>query len=91
MSNPNGNGGITAGDRQAEQLEALALSHAEKALNVLAEIAFDENADPAARVAAASAILDIGWGKPGAAVAVSSAERQAALASGEDDEESTCH
>ena len=69
---------------QDNRLLELVLPHAEDALNVLVDIMLDENADPAARVAAASAILDIGWGKP--RVVVSGGELQAALASGEADE-----
>jgi hypothetical protein len=42
----------------------LARSHTSKALRVLAEIMDDPAIQPAARVSAAVALLDRGWGKP---------------------------
>ena len=82
---------LQAEDTLAEQLEALALSHAVEALNVLAEIAFSEDADPTARVAAASAILDLGWGKPGTALEVSGEAIPASDNTLGEDEEPTRH
>lgn len=42
----------------------LARQHTEEALNTLIEIAGNKKAPPSARVHAACAILDRGWGKP---------------------------
>jgi len=42
----------------------LARSHAPGAIETLAEIMSNQEAPPAARVAAANALLDRGWGKP---------------------------
>lgn len=46
------------------RLRSLARSHTESALNVLSGIMNKETASDNARVSAASAILDRGWGKP---------------------------
>ena len=46
------------------QIKSLARGHTESAVNVLAGIMNQSDAPPAARVSAASAILDRGWGKP---------------------------
>ena len=45
-------------------VEAVAREHSELAIKTLAEIAGSSDAPPAARVAASSAILDRGWGRP---------------------------
>jgi len=45
-------------------IRSLARSHTQKALNVLAGIMEQGDAPPAARVSAAQALLDRGWGKP---------------------------
>ena len=45
-------------------IRSLARGHTRKALNVLASIMSAEDAPPAARVSAASALLDRGYGKP---------------------------
>lgn len=46
------------------EIRSLARGHTRKAVAVLAKIMANEDCAPAARVAAASAILDRGWGKP---------------------------
>jgi hypothetical protein len=46
------------------QIRSLARSHTETAINVLAGIMQQKDAPPSARVAAANALLDRGWGKP---------------------------
>jgi hypothetical protein len=46
------------------QIRSLARSHTESAVNTLVGIMNQAEAPPAARVAAANAILDRGWGKP---------------------------
>lgn len=46
------------------EIRSLARSYTEKALKVLAGIMQQEEAPPAARVSAAVALLDRGWGKP---------------------------
>jgi hypothetical protein len=43
---------------------ALAREHTSKAVSVLAEVMKQFDANPSARVAAATALLDRGWGKP---------------------------
>lgn len=45
------------------EIRSLARSHTETALNVLAGIMREESAPHAARVSAAQALLDRGWGK----------------------------
>lgn len=46
------------------QIKSLARAHTETAIKVLAGIMNQEDCAPAARVTAASALLDRGWGKP---------------------------
>ena len=46
------------------QIKSLARSHTETAVNVLAGIMQQTDAPHAARVSAATALLDRGWGKP---------------------------
>jgi hypothetical protein len=46
------------------EIRSLARSHTRTALNVLVAVMRNTNATPPARVAAANAILDRGWGKP---------------------------
>ncbi|MBR0896562.1 hypothetical protein JQ616_16490 [Bradyrhizobium tropiciagri] len=45
------------------QIRSLARSHTRSALNALVGVMRSTNATPAARVSAANAILDRGWGK----------------------------
>ena len=45
-------------------IRSLARNHTSKALSTLASIMNQRKANPAARVAAAQALLDRGWGKP---------------------------
>lgn len=45
------------------EIRSLARSHTEKALKTLVEIMNDANVNAAARVNAAQALLDRGWGK----------------------------
>jgi hypothetical protein len=46
------------------EIRSLARAHTERAIQVLAGIMDQEKCPPAARVAAAEAILNRGWGKP---------------------------
>lgn len=46
------------------EIRSLARSHTEAALNTLAGIMNEARAPAAARVSAATALLDRGWGKP---------------------------
>lgn len=46
------------------EIRSLARSHTEKALNVLVGVMECDTAPAAARVSAACAVLDRGWGKP---------------------------
>ena len=46
------------------ELIDMAKDHAERALSILVQIASDDEAPAAARVSAANAILDRGYGKP---------------------------
>lgn len=50
------------------EIRSLARSHTESALSVLAGIMNQSEAPPAARVSAAQALLDRGWGKPAQAI-----------------------
>jgi hypothetical protein len=45
------------------EIRSLARSHTRTALNVLVQVMRNKNSTPAARVSAANAILDRGWGK----------------------------
>lgn len=46
------------------QIKSLARSHTDSAITVLAAIMNQTEAPPAARVSAATSLLDRGWGKP---------------------------
>jgi hypothetical protein len=50
--------------KAATDIRSLARTHTESALKVLAGIMNQHEAPPAARVSAATALLDRGWGKP---------------------------
>ena len=50
------------------EIRSLARSHTDAAIRVLAGIMNEPDAPHAARVSAASAILDRGWGKPAQAI-----------------------
>ena len=54
------------------EIRSIARTHTKTAINVLAGVMSSDKAAPAARVAAAGALLDRGWGKPVAAIGVSS-------------------
>lgn len=60
-------GQVSAAKRE---LAEMAKDHAAKALEVLVSVANNSKAPPAARVSAATAILDRGYGKPRQAVEV---------------------
>jgi hypothetical protein len=49
--------------RTVTEIRSLARSHSRTAINVLVGIMRSDDATPAARVSAANAILDRGWGK----------------------------
>jgi len=49
--------------RALTEIRSLARSHSRTALNVLVGVMRSKDATPAAKVAAANAILDRGWGK----------------------------
>src|SRR3984885_2201987 len=53
----------TSMPRAVTEIRSLARSHTRTALNVLVGVMRSNEATPAARVAAANAILDRGWGK----------------------------
>ena len=50
--------------RTLTEIRSLARSHTRSALNALVGVMQCKDATPAARVSAANAILDRGWGKP---------------------------
>ena len=54
--------------KQLKAVEEAARSHTVMAIGVLAEIARSKKAPAAARVAAAEALLDRGWGRPKQAI-----------------------
>lgn len=74
-----GHGGRRAGagrkpgkvSQAKRDLAEAAKEHADAALQVLVDVAGDETASPSARISAAVAILDRGYGRPPQAVAVS--------------------
>src|SRR5712691_1635664 len=49
--------------RSLTEIRSLARSHTRSALNVLVRVMQNKDATPAARVSAANAVLDRGWGK----------------------------
>jgi hypothetical protein len=53
----------TSRARTLTEIRSLARSHTRTAINVLVGIMRSDDATPAARVSAANAILDRGWGK----------------------------
>ena len=53
----------TRGARAVTEIRSIARSHTRTAINVLVGIMRNADATPAARVSAANAILDRGWGK----------------------------
>lgn len=55
--------------RTLNEIRSLARSHTRTAINVLVGIMRSKDATAAARVTAANAILDRGWGKPPQAIA----------------------
>lgn len=50
--------------KEVGHIRDLARAHTDAAMRTLVEIAQDGGAPPAARVAASTALLDRGWGKP---------------------------
>lgn len=50
-------------------LTEVAREHTRQAVETLAEVMLDASSPPAARIAAASSLLDRGWGRPAQAVA----------------------
>ena len=64
---------------------ALARAHTELAVATLVTIAKQTKAGPAARVAAASALLDRGWGKPAQAIEATTANVSAVVMLGKGD------
>ena len=50
--------------RSITDIKSLARQHTQSAIDVLASVMNQPKAPPAARVAAAQALLDRGWGKP---------------------------
>ncbi len=73
MARPKGlakTGGRTAGtpNKATGEVRAIAQEYTESAVRVLAEIMVSKDAPPAARVSAASALLDRGHGRPSQAI-----------------------
>ena len=64
---------------------ALAREHTELAITTLVDIAKQTKAAPAARVAAASALLDRGWGKPAQAIQATTTNASAVIMLGKGD------
>ena len=64
---------------------ALAREHTELAITTLVDIAKQTKAAPAARVAAASALLDRGWGKPAQAIQATTTSASAVVMLGKGD------
>ena len=50
--------------RAPTEIRSLARAHSKLAIKVLRQVAAQHDAPPAARVSAAQALLDRGWGKP---------------------------
>jgi hypothetical protein len=64
---------LNPGGRKAvdHKVTELARQHTDDAIRVLAEIALDPKAPKPSRIAAASRLLDQGWGRPPQSVAIS--------------------
>lgn len=74
LKQPSASPSLSAGTESAQmatvptEIKSLARSHTGAAVRVLAGIMRQPKAAPAARVAAATALLDRGWGKPAQAM-----------------------
>jgi hypothetical protein len=73
MFQPGVSGNPSGRPKSDANIKELAKAHTQQALDTLVEIAGNKNASPSARVQAATAILDRGWGKPSQHLAVSTA------------------
>lgn len=60
------------------EIRSLARAHTERAIQTLAGVMDAADAPPSARVAAASALLDRGWGKPDSKTEVTIRHKRAA-------------
>ena len=65
---PGQSGNPSGRPKECAEVKALARQHTEQAIAVLASIMLNEDAKETARVAAASALLDRGYGKPAQAL-----------------------
>lgn len=76
MANLTGKGGFQAGKsgnpggrpKEVGHVKELAKAHSEGAIGSLVEIMEDKSSPPSARVSAAIALLDRGWGRPPQAI-----------------------
>jgi hypothetical protein len=59
--------------KELRDVVELARTHSPDAIDTLASVMVDAKTPPAARVAAATALLDRGWGKPGQGLEISGA------------------
>ena len=83
MANPNGIGGFKPGQsgnptgrpKSNDVIVALAQTYTAEAIETLGAIMRDETKPTAARVTAATALLDRGYGKPGQSIAITGDEK----------------
>lgn len=73
--NPGGRPKLAMADGRS--LRDIAREYTQTAIEALADVIGDEESPPAARVSAATALLDRGWGRPSQSVELSGPEGQA--------------
>lgn len=64
------------------EIREIARKHTDEAIQVLVNVMSDANAAPAARVGAATALLDRGWGRPAQTITASIEDKESMMDAG---------